>query len=97
MRRDAGGSLRYAPVEKHFHERIAELQIPPLRYPGFPVKLGGVVALHAPFFTEGRMQWPRPVLRGRKSGYATVGMTLHLGRWEVGVLTKISHLQGLKP
>ncbi len=41
-------------VEKHFQERSAELQIPPQRYPGFPVDLGGVVALHAPFFTEGR-------------------------------------------
>jgi hypothetical protein len=40
--------------EKHFQERSAELQIPPLRYLGFPVELGGVVALYAPFFTEGR-------------------------------------------
>jgi hypothetical protein len=29
-------------------------QVPPLRYPGFPVDFGGVGALHAPFFTEGR-------------------------------------------
>jgi hypothetical protein len=41
-------------VEKHFHEKSAELQIPPLRSPEFPVKLDGVVAIHAPFFTEGR-------------------------------------------
>jgi hypothetical protein len=41
-------------VEKHFQDGTVELQIPPLRYPGFPVELGGVVALHAPFFTEGR-------------------------------------------
>jgi hypothetical protein len=60
---------------EHLVSGVEKLQIPPLRYPGFPVKLGGVVALHAPFFTEGRTTWPRPVLRGRKSGYATVGMT----------------------
>ena len=29
-------------------------QIPPLRSPGFPVELGGVGAVHAPFFTERR-------------------------------------------
>jgi hypothetical protein len=29
-------------------------QVPPLRYLGFPVELGGVVVLLAPFFTEGR-------------------------------------------
>jgi hypothetical protein len=43
---------RYAG--KHFHDGSVELQIPPLRYPGFPVDLGGVGAIHAPFFTEGR-------------------------------------------
>jgi hypothetical protein len=29
-------------------------QVAALRYPGFPVEVGGVVELHAPFFTEGR-------------------------------------------
>ena len=29
-------------------------QVPPLRYPGFPVELGGVGELHAAFFTESR-------------------------------------------
>src|ERR1700677_2630520 len=29
-------------------------QIPPLRYPGFPVRLGGVGELHAAFLTERR-------------------------------------------
>ena len=52
-----------------------ELQIPPLRSPGFPVGLGGVVAVHAPFFTEEPHTRPCPVTRGRKSGYASVGMT----------------------
>jgi hypothetical protein len=33
-----------------------EQQVPPLRYPGFPVELGGVGAVHAPFFTEGRIR-----------------------------------------
>jgi hypothetical protein len=55
--------LRFAPVgmtkfRVALSVRVAigmgEPQIPPLRYPGFPVELGGVVALHAPFFTEGR-------------------------------------------
>jgi hypothetical protein len=57
--------LRYAPVGMT-KGRVAlpfkldaaedEQQIPPLRYPGFPVGLGGVVAIHAPFFTEGRIR-----------------------------------------
>jgi len=38
-------------------------QVPPLRYPGFPVELGGVGELHAAF-------------RSRKSGCAPVGMTI---------------------
>ena len=29
-------------------------QVPPLRYPGFPVELGGVGELHAAFLTESR-------------------------------------------
>jgi hypothetical protein len=43
-------------VEKHFQERSAELQIPPLRSPGFPVELGGVDELRAPFSTESRIR-----------------------------------------
>jgi hypothetical protein len=62
-------------VEKHFHGRSAELQIPPLRSPGFPVELDGVDATHAPFFYGKAHTWTCPVQRGRKSGYATVGMT----------------------
>jgi hypothetical protein len=31
-----------------------EQRVPPLRSPGFSVELGGVDALHAPFFTEVR-------------------------------------------
>jgi hypothetical protein len=31
-----------------------EPQVPPLRYPEFPVRTGGVGKLHAAFFTESR-------------------------------------------
>jgi hypothetical protein len=31
-----------------------KLQVPPLRYPGLPVELGGVGELHAAFLTESR-------------------------------------------
>jgi hypothetical protein len=83
------------------HER--KLQIPPLRYPGFPVEVGDVGKPHAAFFTESPHTWPRPVLRGRKSGFASVGMTnlrlvAHLGsgggggtepaQQQLGVLTQ---------
>ena len=37
-----------------FDSADEEQQVPPLRSPGLPVELGGVDALHAPFFTEGR-------------------------------------------
>jgi hypothetical protein len=50
-------------------------QVPPLRYPGFPVDLGGVGALHAPFRYRKAHTRTCPVQRGRKSGYAPVGMT----------------------
>ena len=39
-------------------------QVPPLRYPGFPVELGGVGELHAAFLTESRTRahgWGRAV------------------------------------
>ena len=39
-------------IEKHFQDGSIELQIPPLRSPGFPVELGGVGALHAAFLNE---------------------------------------------
>jgi hypothetical protein len=32
-----------------------KLQVPPLRYPGFPVEFVGVDRVHAPFFTERRI------------------------------------------
>ena len=56
--------LRYASVGMtkgrvtlpfRFEDVDDEQQVPPLRSPGFPVELGGVVAIHAPFFTEGRI------------------------------------------
>ena len=55
--------LRYASVGMtkgrvalpfRFDTADDEEQVPPLGYPKFPVELGGVGALHAHFFTEGR-------------------------------------------
>jgi hypothetical protein len=56
-----------------------KLQVPPLRYPGFPVELVGVGELHATFLTESRTRgrWLTP--HSRKFGYASVGMT----KWRV--------------
>src|SRR5580692_6467742 len=48
--------IRVRSVEKHFHERSAELQIPPLRCPRFPVDLGSVDELRTPFSTESRIR-----------------------------------------
>jgi hypothetical protein len=68
--------MRFAACgRKHFQGESAELQIPPLRYPGFPVELDGVDALHAPFFTEGRTRGLVQRSVAGKSGYAPVGMT----------------------
>ncbi len=44
-------ALTSAPVNEG---RTEKQQVPPLRYPGFPVELGGVGGLHAPFSTERR-------------------------------------------
>ena len=40
-------------------------QVPPLRYPGFPVEVGGVGELHAAFLTESRTRgrWGVPRLQ----------------------------------
>ena len=46
--------MRYLGIYWDLRGGMGKLQIPPLRYPGFPVELGGVGALHAPFFAEGR-------------------------------------------
>ena len=54
-------------------------QIPPLRYPGFPVGLYGVGGLHAPFLKRKAHTWFCLALRGRKSGFAPVGMTKRRG------------------
>src|ERR1700741_2841849 len=50
-------------------------QVPPLRYPGFPVEVGGVGEVHTAFFTESRIRGRWREQRSRKSGYASVGMT----------------------
>jgi hypothetical protein len=40
------------------HSLVPEvkLQVPPLRSPEFPVQIGGVGELHAPFSTESRIR-----------------------------------------
>ena len=47
---------------------------PPLRYPGFPVDLDGVGGPHARFLKRKAHTWACLALRGRKSGFATVGV-----------------------
>jgi hypothetical protein len=51
---------------------------PPL--PGFPVGLDGVGGLHAPFLKRKAHTWLCLAPRGRKSGFAPVGMTKRRGR-----------------
>jgi hypothetical protein len=58
-----------------FVGRESEPQISPLRYPGFPVEVSGVVELHAPFSNGKAHTWTCPVQRNRKSGYASVETT----------------------
>ena len=41
---------------RHLRAVQVKLQVPPLRYPGFPVQLSGVGELHAAFFTESRIR-----------------------------------------
>jgi hypothetical protein len=53
-------------------------QVPPLRYPAFPVQVGGVGELLAASFTGSRIRGSGWVSRCRKSGYAPVGMTILL-------------------
>src|SRR6202161_2594883 len=67
-----------------------EQQIPPLRSPGFPVELGGVGALHAPFPYRKAHTRTCPVQRGRKSGYAPVGMTILFGNAKYGFQDELS-------
>ena len=62
-------------VEKHLQEGSAEPQVPPLRFPGFPVDLDGVGGPHAPFLKRKAHTRPCLAQRGRKSGFASVGMT----------------------
>jgi hypothetical protein len=45
---------RHHPHRVFVRNREKPQQVPPLRFPRFPVELVGVVALHAPLFTERR-------------------------------------------
>jgi hypothetical protein len=70
----------YVPYKNRAREsRKEKPQISPLRSPGFPVKVGGVVEHHAPFLKRKAHTRPCPVQRGRKSGYAPVEMTILFG------------------
>jgi hypothetical protein len=62
-----------------------EQQVPPLRSPGFPVELGGVDLFHAPLPYRKAHTLACPLQRGRKSGYAPVGMTPLLEQTKAGV------------
>ena len=53
-----GPQAHDSSVEKHFQERSAEPQIPPLRYPGFPVEVSGADEFHAAFLNESRTRGP---------------------------------------
>jgi hypothetical protein len=85
-----GGNPGTLQSKTHFHGRPAELQIPPLRYPGFPVDLGGVGALHAPFSYRKAHTRLCPAQRGRKSGYAPVGMTMLFGKTQYSFQDELS-------
>jgi hypothetical protein len=69
-----------------------QLQVPPLRSPGFPVEIRGVDRHRVVFLEEKPHTWSLQAARGRKSGYAPVGMT------RVGLLLTLTsgHLDGRK-
>ena len=73
-------SWKHQPPLCHsgFQEWSAEPQIPRLRSPGFPVEIGGVGELHAPFLTRKAHTQPCPAQRGRKSGSEFVTFYLPL-------------------
>jgi hypothetical protein len=67
---EGGDRLRCLPAPAGLGFRLplgldGKLQIPPLRYPGFPV--GGVGELHAAFSKESRTSWP-PLIEPRDPG-----------------------------
>jgi NAD(P)-dependent dehydrogenase (short-subunit alcohol dehydrogenase family) len=74
--RGTGDLLGRCPGDRHSGlGRSGQQQVPPLRYPGFPVEVDGVDELHAALFTEPHTR-PCLALRDGKSGYAPVGMTI---------------------
>jgi hypothetical protein len=62
-------------VEKHFKDEAAEPQVPPLRFPGFPVENRGVGIFRAALFKENRIRGHRQQFEVGNPGYAPVGMT----------------------
>jgi len=79
--KNVGGRLAPAPFDLVLSKNSCEIekqQVPPLRYPRFPVKASGVGELHAPFFNGKAHTRSCPVQRGRKSGFAPVGRTILL-------------------
>jgi hypothetical protein len=62
------GNTNLPLVIPGFQEWSAEPQIPRLRSPGFPVEIGGVGELHAPFLTRKAHTQPCPAQRAGNPG-----------------------------
>jgi hypothetical protein len=68
-----------------------------LRYPGFPVGLGGVGRSHVPFLKRKAHTRLCPVPRGRKSGFASVLMTQKGGWVSIGDRLQGSQVSKARP
>jgi hypothetical protein len=65
----------FFPASMGLGEQEWKPRISPLRYPGFPVQVGGVGKHHAPFLKERRTRCLVQYRVAGKSGYAPVEMT----------------------
>jgi hypothetical protein len=72
---EVGMTGRRVALSGDICQRWRQPQVPPLRFPRFPVEVGGVGELHAAFLNESRTRGRWWVPGGRKSGFAPVGMT----------------------